>query len=153
MALAFGLHPKHAGTNASCPENIISLQRLVSEPRVMAFGEVGIDHSVEEEKWPIQKALLRRLLPLVRRDQVMMLHCRGSRPVTSITITYAYFYLLKTLVKSRVPQEQKISSSLYVLAEWLEYYPNTHFGFTRLVSSFGPDQQQALRNSKGDECC
>ncbi|KAL8596017.1 hypothetical protein ACOMHN_018329 [Nucella lapillus] len=154
MALAIGLHPKYAGLNADSPETIRSLQRLVSRPRVRVFGEVGIDHSVGEDKWPIQKALLRKLLPLVRRDQVLLLHCRSSRPVTSITITYAYFDLLTTLIKSRVPQKLSIylhcfTGDTYVLAKWLEAYPNTHFGFTRLVRSFGPDQQQALRELEG----
>ncbi|KAL8592308.1 hypothetical protein ACOMHN_036942 [Nucella lapillus] len=126
----------------------------MSRPRVMVFREVGIDYSVGEDKWPIQKALLRKLLPLVRRDQVLQLHCRSSRPVTSITITYGYFDLLTTLIKSRVPKKQRIylhcfTGDTYVLAKWLEVYPNTHFGFTRLVSFFGQDQQQALRELKG----
>ena len=43
------------------------------------MGEVGLDRTVYPNQWQAQRALLRRVLTLLRSDRVLVLHLRGAK--------------------------------------------------------------------------
>ncbi|MEW8545084.1 MAG: TatD family hydrolase [Candidatus Thiodiazotropha sp.] len=75
-----------------------------------------------------------------------MLHCRGMEKEDN---TEAYNLLLKTL-RCSLGQGALIhlhcfNGSQAVVDMWLANFPNTYFGFTRLVGSFSEEQARAAR--------
>ena len=69
-----GFHPKHARNSiARIDEGVRQFRRLLRHPRVVAFGDVGLDHSVPLKYWAYQVELLEKVLPYLedRRTQVL----------------------------------------------------------------------------------
>ena len=50
---------------------------LLRQPRVVALGEVGIDHTEPPHRWHRQLQILEKVLPMVQPEQVVVFHCRG----------------------------------------------------------------------------
>jgi TatD DNase family protein len=85
--LAYGLHPKSAlswlaGDGRQLDANQVSQVRaLLSHPRVVAFGEVGMDGSPGSPPWYAQKVALEEILRsvkdvLLERRLPVVIHCR-----------------------------------------------------------------------------
>ncbi|KAH3834935.1 hypothetical protein DPMN_108268 [Dreissena polymorpha] len=109
------------------------------------FGEIGIDHSDPESEWAYQSKLLQRLTPLVKREHVLVIHCRGIKDDCG---TEAFLLLLHHL-KKRISRMQRIhlhclTGYPYVLERWLEQFPETWFGLTSMVKNFDRYQRDSL---------
>ncbi|XP_076454784.1 uncharacterized protein LOC143289625 [Babylonia areolata] len=64
MEVAVGLHPQHCATPPRRGQSIVPdwLGELVRSPRVKAFGEIGLDHSLPSQTWHWQISALEELL-------------------------------------------------------------------------------------------
>ncbi|KAJ8315880.1 hypothetical protein KUTeg_006556 [Tegillarca granosa] len=145
-SVAVGLHPKHSGYSSEAQAGYVKkLRNLLDHPKVCAIGEIGLDHSVDIKEWHCQVELLERILPLVKEDKVLVLHCRAMQNDCG---TEVYFLLLHFLKRYLRPS-QRIHLHCYtgnehVLQEWLKQFPRSYFGFTNLVQRFTDPQIKAL---------
>ena len=150
--VGLGFHPKHSKYSESrIRDEIRQFRRLVCHPRIIAFGEVGLDHSVPMKYWAFQVDLLKELLPFLEDRHVLVIHCRGMAGDCG---TEAYLLLLHFLKKS-VRTHHRIhlhcfTGNKYVLERWLEVFPRTYFGFTNVAVTFTEDQVAALRHLEED---
>ncbi|XP_076459338.1 3'-5' RNA nuclease TATDN2-like [Babylonia areolata] len=154
MEVAVGLHPRHCVAPPQCGQSLVPerLRELVRSPRVRAFGEIGLDHSLPSQTWHWQMSALEELLGFVEACHVLVLYCRSMSEDKG---TEAYMLLLRILWKRRVPQNQWIclhcfTGDHYVRDEWLAVFPNTYFSFTKRVARFEQYQVTALRGIPRD---
>ena len=151
MNVTIGIHPKHASIISE--GDIRALRRLLQHPRVSGLGEVGLDHSISWDKWHHQMNLLETVLPFLRENQVLVLHCRG---MPNDSGNEAFLLLLALLQKQGVPATQKIhlhcfTGTRLVLKTWTDSYPGTYFGVTRTAVHFDEEQKAALREVAADK--
>ena len=146
IGVGIGFHPRHArNSRSSIDEGVRQLRRLLRHPRVIAFGEVGLDHTEPLKYWAYQVELLEKVLPYLEDRHVLVIHCRG---MIGDCGTEAFLLLLHFL-KKNVRQHQQIhlhcfTGNSYVLDRWLEVFPRTYFGFTNKVGRFSRHQREAL---------
>jgi Tat protein secretion system quality control protein TatD with DNase activity len=145
IRVAIGFHPKKA---AQCTDELLArFKYLLQLPGVVGFGEIGVDHSdVNPTKWSNQIALVNQLLPYLRLDHVLIIHCRGMNNQDS---SEAYLSCMFQLQAERVSPNQRIHVHCFNCTEemakkWLGVFPRTMFGFTAMVGSFTRLQKQAL---------
>jgi TatD DNase family protein len=72
-----GIHPHEAGlaTDAAFTE----LERLASKPKVIAWGEIGLDYFYEHSPREVQKAVFVRQMELACLSKLpIVIHCRPS---------------------------------------------------------------------------
>ena len=138
--------PRHArNSRSSIDEGVRQLRRLLRHPRVIAFGDVGLDHTEPLKYWAYQVELLEKVLPYLEDRHVLVIHCRG---MIGDCGTEAFLLLLHFL-KKNVRQHQQIhlhcfTGNSYVLDRWLEVFPRTYFGSTNKVGRFNRHQREAL---------
>ena len=78
IGVGIGFHPRHArNSRSSIDEGVRQLRRLLRHPRVIAFGEVGLDHTEPLKYWAYQVELLEKVLPYLEDRHVLLIHCRG----------------------------------------------------------------------------
>ena len=146
IGVGIGFHPRHArNSRSSIDELVRQLRRLLRHPRVIAFGEVGLDHTEPLKYWAYRVELLEKVLPYLEDRHVLVIHCRG---MIGDCGTEAFLLLLHFL-KKNVRQHQQIhlhcfTGNSYVLDRWLEVFPRTYFGFTNKVGRFSRHQREAL---------
>ena len=73
-----GILARHVRNRASHLEaDVRHLRRLMLHPRVMALGEVDLDHAKPIESWASQVKLLEKVFPLIEDRHVLLIYCRG----------------------------------------------------------------------------
>ena len=122
ISVGIGFHPKHARNSvARIDEGVRQLRRLLRHPRVVDFGEVGLDHSEPLKYWAYQVELLEKVLPYLEDRHVLVIHCRGLKGDCE---TGAFLLLLHFLKKNVKPHQQMhlhcFTGSSYVLDRCLE---------------------------------
>ena len=143
LHLAVGLHPKYA----DAPEEELSatigrMRRALVLPKVVAFGEVGLD-ATKQVSMELQKKLLRRLLKEFRQDIIerqlaVQVHCRGKVQDPLIGI-----------LKEFLPADTRIQVHFFTggiaeVEKWMKAFPNSYFSMPgvdlkdppRLVESY-----------------
>jgi len=76
---AIGLHP-HEARHAT-EEHYAELDRLAKHPRVIAWGEIGLDYHYDHSPRDIQAAVFRRQLAQAKSAQrPIVIHCREAWP-------------------------------------------------------------------------
>ena len=141
-AVCVGIHPKHA-TNIQ-EQDFERFAALIAHPSVVGVGEVGLDHTKEVSVWAHQHYLLDRVLHVLQDHQVLVLHCRS--PVGSDEAYYPLLYHLKGRINpSQLIHCHCFTGSLAVYQDWMAIFPNSFFGFTKIVSGFDAEQMDALR--------
>lgn len=74
---ALGIHPHDA-----CHANaglLAELERLASAPKVVAWGEIGLDYHFDHSPRPVQQEFFRRQLESARRLNLpVVIHCREA---------------------------------------------------------------------------
>lgn len=150
LYVTIGLHPKDV--NDVTDEVMRRMETLLDMPEVVGLGEVGIDHSVPPRFWGNQQRVLSRALPLLKNRHVLVVHCRGME--LSGQVSEAYTTLLYHL-QPRVPRDQCIHLHCFtgtedMVREWSSVFPNTYFGYTRLVDRFDDTQLGGLRAVRED---
>ena len=146
-----GLHPKRALTE----DGYKRLRTLLDRKEVAGLGEVGIDRTEPATTWADQMQKLERVLFLLQRSHVLILHCRSVGDVADEAIL-SVMYMLQG--HPAVHQDQLIHLHCYtgtwpILNRWLESFPNTYFGFTAVVAKYDKvkDAQQMEAVVKLDE--
>ncbi|MES9883636.1 MAG: TatD family hydrolase [Sedimenticola sp.] len=144
MTVAVRLHPKNAKRTSS--NDIQALRRLVKMPEVVGFGEIDLDQTTPVPEWDDQIDVLREMGRYIEKRHVVILHCRSNNQDRDFSI---YRIMHHNLKQCSVPRQQKIhlhcfSGDKQAVKDWLEEYPNTYFGFTRLVDTFSSEQKEAV---------
>ena len=142
------IHPRHARNRASHIEaDVRHLRRLLQHPRVIALGEVGLDHTEPIESWASQVKLLEKVFPLIKDRHVLVIQCHGMDGDCCTEAFMLLLHFMKKRVRSFQPIHQHcFTGNQYVLDRWLEVFPETYFGFTNLARTFNANQITALCN-------
>lgn len=124
---------------------------LDSNPLVMALGEIGLDRTEPEHTWAQQDHVFKQLLRLSRPNKVLVLHLRGPSNHHSSDVLLAALHQ----VQKYCAETQKIHLHCFTgyksdVEDWLERFPNCHFGFTARVSSFNQQQIGGLQAVPSD---
>ncbi|MBI3179812.1 MAG: YchF/TatD family DNA exonuclease, partial [Deltaproteobacteria bacterium] len=78
---AVGIHPHEAAKAQDA--DVAALAALLSEPKVVALGEIGLDYYYDHSPPEVQRALFKKLLVLGReRNLPVMLHVRDAHADT-----------------------------------------------------------------------
>ena len=146
MSVGVGFHPKHARNSvARIDDEVRQFRRIISNPRVIAFGEIGLDHTMPMKYWAYQVDLLKKVLPYLEDRHILVIHCRGMDGDCGTEA----FLLLLHILRKHVRSHQAIhlhcfTGNTYVVNRWLQVFPRTFFGFTNLARQFDEDQVAAL---------
>lgn len=100
ISVGIGIHLKHARNSVARTDEVRQLRMLLRHPSVVAFGEVGLDHSDPLKYWAYQVELLEKLLPSLEDRHVLVIHCRGMHGDCG---TEAFLLLLPFLRKHEWP--------------------------------------------------
>ena len=74
---ALGVHPHDA--SAATPELMMDLDGKSKEPRVLAWGEIGLDYHYDHSPREVQQRIFREQLELARvRGLPVIIHCREA---------------------------------------------------------------------------
>jgi TatD DNase family protein len=74
-----GVHPHDA--SAATDEHFAALAELAKHPRVIAWGEMGLDYFYDHSPRDVQQQVFRRQLALARSArQPIVIHCRDAWP-------------------------------------------------------------------------
>ena len=144
--VAMGWHPKKVVGRRACKAWLGQLEQLLRHPRVVALGEVGLDHSIGFDAWGDQNEALLGILRLARRDQVVIFHARG---MVEDEGSEAVLHLLKCWAKVALQREQPMylhcfTGGKQMVEKWLQDFPNCYFGFTKLAQTFDHFQREGL---------
>jgi TatD DNase family protein len=72
-----GVHPHDAG--AATEEHFATLAQLAKHPKVIAWGEMGLDYHYDHSPRDVQQRVFRRQLELARAaGQPIVIHCREA---------------------------------------------------------------------------
>ena len=128
---AFGIHPRmaHVGTE----NDLTRLRQMLSWPRVVALGEVGLDYSGDGYRnRDGQMRILGKMLGLLEGSrQALVIHCReggkGSASKDCLGI-----------LREGLAGDQKIHRHCFVgtwgeAQEWSGAFSNVYFGFTSIL--------------------
>lgn len=146
--VAVGFHPRHAGYKRQSIQDYLSeLRVLLDCPRVVALGEIGLDHTEPTEFWHLQLNLLQEVLPLLRDNHVLVIHCRGMKGDCGTEVYLLLLHYLRKAVSTHHPIHLHcFTGNEYVLQRWLEAFPRTYFGFTSLIWRFSENQISVIRS-------
>jgi TatD DNase family protein len=77
LAASAGIHPNHAAE--ARPTDWDDVERLVTDPRVVAVGETGLDRHWDFTPFAVQEDYFARHLALARRhNKPIVIHCREA---------------------------------------------------------------------------
>lgn len=134
-----GVHPHHAKDYSDAVEQ--ELLEMHKDPKVVAWGEMGLDYHYNLSPPDVQREVFaRQLKTAVSICKPMIVHTREAEDDTFKIMT------------ENVPQHWKIhvhcfTSSLEFAQKLMDYFPNLVFGFTGVVT-FGnaQDVQNVVAN-------
>ncbi|XP_063411177.1 putative deoxyribonuclease TATDN2 [Mytilus trossulus] len=124
------------------------MQEALSDMRVSALGEIGLDRTVNQVHWMSQEKIFDKLLGLARPNKPVILHLRGQ---ATETMSDAVYTRALEIVQNNCEPEQKIHlhcfhGSARQVDIWRRAFPNTYFSFSLKVKNFHEDQILAARN-------
>jgi len=126
-----GVHPHHAKDYSDAVEE--ELVEMHKDPKVRAWGEMGLDYHYNQSPPDVQRAVFaRQLQRAVSLGKPMIIHTREAEDDSF------------AIMSEHVPREWKIhvhcfTSSLQFAQRLMEHFPNLVFGFTGVVT-FGNAQ-------------
>ena len=154
LKVAIGLHPKNASRMTMTQFN--DLRALVLSPYVSALGEIGLDTTATPLSQAYQNDVLDRLLPLLQKSIILVLHCRPQvdlhqRDTLVPKADFLIQSLLDRLRLNKIPQRQKVhfhcfTGSPRMAQIWLHSYPKTVFSFTHSCTTNYPETFNSLGN-------
>jgi TatD DNase family protein len=72
-----GIHPHDA--NTATDDHFVQLEKLARHPKVLAWGEMGLDYYYDHSPRAVQQQVFRRQLELARAaKQPIVIHCRDA---------------------------------------------------------------------------
>ena len=119
------------------------------DTRVAGISELGLDHSTPQGTWGLQERLLDRILRMGVSGRVLVIHAReedgSADPYGEAVHARIRALLLRRCTRHQRVQVHCTSTSAAQVRAWGRAFPHTHFSFSRRVSSFTAEQQEALR--------
>ena len=117
------------------------------QPRVVAFGEIGLDYSESDTERERQMAQLEELLPLCSTRHVLVLHIRGNKKEHMSDRAFRDCF---EIVKKHIPRDQRIhlhcfSGDYNQITVWSGAFPNCCFGYTEKIARFVKPQREDVR--------
>ena len=98
--VAAGVHPKHYREFPVVKG--LALQQLLSHPKVVALGNMGLDRTFPADEWVPQEEVFVEMLRLARVDQPIVIHLRGvTGDRYGLDVTGACLLLMKEICKSQ----------------------------------------------------
>lgn len=151
LKICIGMHPNPRKLRSITENHLAEMKKLLELPEVSGLGEVGLDHTATFSRWYPQLQILNKVVGFLQDRHVLVLHCRG---IMNEDPSEVYSTVLMHL-KGRVRKEQPIhvhcfTGNRQIVEAWLEEFPRTFFGFTRLVKNFTRAQLEGLR-AVGDD--
>ena len=147
--VAVGLHPKSFNHDEAYLDQVRTL--VQSNPLVAALGEIGLDRTVPDYLWDEQERTFQRLLTFCHPEKVLVLHLRGySKVHSSDVLNTGLQYVWKACSRDQRIHLQCFTGRRVDVEDWLEDFPNCHFGFTAKVSLFNDPQIEGLRTVPND---
>ena len=74
-----GIHPHEA--EKVTPQHLDALQQLARHPKVIAWGEIGLDYFYDHSPRSVQQRVFREQMDLARQAQLpIVIHCRDAWP-------------------------------------------------------------------------
>ena len=138
-----GIHPKRCMKALPDDQMLQRLGEYAQSDLISGIGEVGVEQVDPQEYKTLDMQLraLTLILPTVLTGpkKVLVLHCRSKQDDDSREhFDHLTVLLDLTLQAAQVLQSQLIhfhcfTGSFASAQRWLERYPNTYFGFTRLA--------------------
>lgn len=130
--LTYGCHPAKAKFYEDCTE--FELYKLLSKPKVVALGEIGLDEiCCNREKGPSMdtqiKVFKRQILVAIKTNMPIVIHLRSIKSGGEV-----WEKAKKIMVDCGLPSDWKIhmhcfNQSLENALDWLKDFPNMRFGF------------------------
>ncbi|KAJ8306301.1 LOW QUALITY PROTEIN: hypothetical protein KUTeg_016846 [Tegillarca granosa] len=87
----------------SIKDYLTELKVLLDCPKVVALGEIGMDHTEPTEYWHLQLNLLQEVLPLLRKNRVLVIHCRGMKGDCGTEVYMLLLHYLRKAVSTHHP--------------------------------------------------
>ncbi|XP_060584406.1 3'-5' ssDNA/RNA exonuclease TatD-like [Ruditapes philippinarum] len=145
VSVTIGLHHKDIGEVTD--DTLKRMESLLQMPEVVGLGEVGIDHTVSPEFWGSQLRILNSALSFLQDRHVLIIHCRSMARTGDTSEAYMtlLFHLQPRVRKEQIIHLHCFTSSESMVKEWTSVFPNTYFGFSRLVDRFDETQLWGLR--------
>jgi TatD DNase family protein len=74
-----GIHPHEA--ERVTPQHLVALSSLAKHPKVIAWGEIGLDYFYDHSPREVQKRVFREQMALAREARLpIIIHCRDAWP-------------------------------------------------------------------------
>ena len=133
---SIGFHPSRVDSHAHLEDLHGSMRRMLSDPRAVAVGEIGLDYHPRSSARTRsrQRSLFRTLLELaLELEKPVVIHCRGYGQDEAEEDCIQ-------LLGEILPRYWKIHRHCFTgtpeqLVRWRCTFPNTVFGFTCLLTS------------------
>ncbi|KAK3097557.1 hypothetical protein FSP39_010773 [Pinctada imbricata] len=143
--VALGVHPKLCDNFNTAHR--MKLVQLMTNPKVVALGECGLDRTVPVSKWSKQEQVFRRMLSLAKVDQPLILHLHGVEADEYGSDVHS---LCLIMMEQLCQREQKVhihnfTGKEFIVKAWLTKFPNVLFGLTAKVGQFDAEQIAGLR--------
>ncbi len=123
---SFGMHPHEAKDYNQIIENKIS--SLMSHPKVVAWGEIGLDYFYKHtDKITQKKVFITQITQAIKNKKPLIIHTRNAELDTI------------DIMKEHIPKDWKIhvhcfTSSTEMAQELLNYFSNLYLGFTGIIT-------------------
>lgn len=146
VKVCIGMHPNPRKVGSISENHLTEMKKLLQLPEISGLGEVGLDRTAPISKWNSQLQVLNKVIGFLQDRHVLVLHCRG---VEKEDPSEVYSTVLMHL-KGRVRRDQAIHVHCFtgnkdIVKSWLEEFPRTFFGITRIVQNFTRDQLEGIR--------
>eukprot|EP01087_Luapelamoeba_hula_P019683 TRINITY_DN6553_c0_g1_i1.p1 TRINITY_DN6553_c0_g1~~TRINITY_DN6553_c0_g1_i1.p1 ORF type:complete len:344 (+),score=39.96 TRINITY_DN6553_c0_g1_i1:152-1033(+) len=129
IVAAFGIHPHNASTYTDEVEN--RLISLMSHPKTVAWGEIGLDYHYDLSDRDVQRRVFERQIECaVRARKPIVVHSREAEEDTF------------TIMKKAMPKDWKVhvhcfTSSGELAQQLMDEFPNLYIGFTGVITFAG----------------
>ena len=142
--VAVGLQPKSFNHDETYLDQVSTL--VQSNSLVAALGKIGLDRTVPDYLLDEQERTFQRLLTFCHPKKFLVLHLRGYPKVhSSDVLNTGLQYVQKACSRDQRIHLHCFTGRRVDLEDWLEDFPNCHFGFTAKVLSFNDPQIEILR--------
>ena len=147
ICVGIGVHPR-APTLPD--DHMKAFIKTFSEPAVAALGEIGLDWTTNSNEWYEQEQQFIHLLGYaMSKEVVVVLHLRSTpTDPAGRQVYYRGLYLAREVInrnRSQIFHLHCFGGPADVVNKWLEYFPNTYFGYTNQVECFNHLQCEGLR--------
>ncbi|XP_053389031.1 putative deoxyribonuclease TATDN2 [Mercenaria mercenaria] len=88
---------------------------------------------------------LKTVLQFVQEKQVLVLHCRGMEAESSEVYSCLRYMLMSMVKREQLIHLHCFSGSVATARQWIEVFPNTYFGFTKMVTVLPKEQREAVK--------